>query len=78
MGESVKVTEAFLPHQWDASNIHRHAGMTLIGAGTDGKGRRDSKVRIVWRALGALADPESPSADRIADARAAQVHPEWS
>ncbi len=26
---------------------------------------------------GALADPKPPPADRIADARAAQVHPEW-
>ncbi len=28
-------------------------------------------------AAGALADPKSPPADRIADARAAQVDPEW-
>ena len=26
----------------------------------------------------ALADPKSPPTDRIADARVAQVHPEWS
>ena len=31
----------------------------------------------VTPSAGALADTKSPSADRIAEARATQVHPEW-
>ncbi len=63
-------------HQRERGRDGRHENeATAAPVANSGAGDAEGSVSTATRAL---ADPKSAPADRIADARATQVHPEWS